>query len=537
MAKIYIDVPFSEKEQAKTAALLPDGTSGITWDRNAGAWFFDDRKVDRRRMQSWMDRPVRTESTALAEFKAVLEEAGLVIEGDPVLDGKWQKTRAAGSEKEYKGAYKGNLTAKSANAYFENFFTGEKGGWQYAHQFTPMVLRGSGALFQEDVPRAPGRSSEDAAIALEASKEQIEKDYRAVAEKVAASLAVLPDAGAENPYLRKKGVQPVQGVKRLRDLLVVPMQDAEGHVWSAQYLAPDSKNFRKGGKKTGCFFPIGDVTHGTTVLFCEGFATGASLHQATGLPVIVCFDSGNIHNVATSLAPRMPEKVLLFCGDDDRLTEDVVLARLKKLDLQKSLQMAPFELDALPEQNVPFFTPGGHASWTLVKGENDIDRVVVSLENDAGDKKQLVVLNAGREKSVAAAMEFGGTSVFPAFQVEQRGLTDFNDLHQAEGLDAVKAQIMNAIGLNQSLNALSVWAYRTYGVDVELRETPGKVHTGAFVQHTGVHSAQDIGKKKLVAHLTNRLDKVPEIGAMVKVSDGKLVSHVQIAAKEKGDQR
>jgi hypothetical protein len=53
---------------------------------------------------------------------------------------------------------------------------------------------------------------------------------------------------------------------------------------------------------------------------CEGFATGASIHEATGYPVAVGFNAGNLLAVAKALRKRFPELDLLVCADDDVCT-------------------------------------------------------------------------------------------------------------------------------------------------------------------------------------------------------------------------
>ena len=53
------------------------------------------------------------------------------------------------------------------------------------------------------------------------------------------------------------------------------------------------------------------------LLLGEGYATCATLHEATGLPVAVCFDAGNLVHVAKALRQLHPAALLLVCGDDD----------------------------------------------------------------------------------------------------------------------------------------------------------------------------------------------------------------------------
>jgi len=61
--------------------------------------------------------------------------------------------------------------------------------------------------------------------------------------------------------------------------------------------------------------------------------------------------------------------------------------------------------------------------------------IVLCADNDhKGDK------NVGLEKAQEAAQAVGGEVISPEFTKEEmaRGLTDFNDLHQARGLGAVR---------------------------------------------------------------------------------------------------
>ncbi len=58
------------------------------------------------------------------------------------------------------------------------------------------------------------------------------------------------------------------------------------------------------------------------VLLCEGFATGATLHQITTLPVAIAFDAGNLLPVALVLRRRYRAARILVCADDDFATRD-----------------------------------------------------------------------------------------------------------------------------------------------------------------------------------------------------------------------
>ncbi|MBL0168493.1 MAG: toprim domain-containing protein, partial [Propionivibrio sp.] len=47
------------------------------------------------------------------------------------------------------------------------------------------------------------------------------------------------------------------------------------------------------------------------------FATGASIHEATGYPVAVAFNAGNLEPVAKALRAKFPDLRLIVCADDD----------------------------------------------------------------------------------------------------------------------------------------------------------------------------------------------------------------------------
>ena len=49
----------------------------------------------------------------------------------------------------------------------------------------------------------------------------------------------------------------------------------------------------------------------------EGYATGASIHEATGAAVAVAFHAGNLVPVARALRTKFPDLRLIVCADDD----------------------------------------------------------------------------------------------------------------------------------------------------------------------------------------------------------------------------
>jgi putative DNA primase/helicase len=75
--------------------------------------------------------------------------------------------------------------------------------------------------------------------------------------------------------------------------------DRQGRIHSLERIYPNGRKLAlKGGRKGGLFFTLGEVHPGCQAVLCEGVATGCSVHEATGLPVIICFSASNLKPVA-----------------------------------------------------------------------------------------------------------------------------------------------------------------------------------------------------------------------------------------------
>lgn len=181
------------------------------------------------------------------------------------------------------------------------------------------------------------------------------------------------EATNAHPYLKRKGVH-AYGLRLLRDALMVPLYDTARTIHGMQFIGADGeKKFKVGTAKQGHYFPIGKPK-GKTLLVCEGYATGASLHEATGEAVAVAFDAGNLKPVAEALRQKYPDFRLIICADNDQ--------------------------------------------W--------------------GDS------NTGVIKATEAALAVSGMLTIANIQDTADKPTDFNDLHRAEGIEAVRRQVEQA---------------------------------------------------------------------------------------------
>ena len=58
------------------------------------------------------------------------------------------------------------------------------------------------------------------------------------------------------------------------------------------------------------------------ICICEGYATGATIHEATGLKVLCAMNAGNLPKIARLAVKQFPESKILITADNDH-TKDV----------------------------------------------------------------------------------------------------------------------------------------------------------------------------------------------------------------------
>lgn len=148
---------------------------------------------------------------------------------------------------------------------------------------------------------------------LSREKYEEEREKKEIAAKRAEYLWETMSEDGESPYLEKKMVG-AYGVRFYNKTVVVPMVK-EGRLCSLQSIsASGAKKFLPGGDTNG----VHHIIPGSQKLaICEGYATGASIHEATGWTVAVCFST----NGMVSAAPYFKKKDVIVCADNDRETE------------------------------------------------------------------------------------------------------------------------------------------------------------------------------------------------------------------------
>lgn len=124
-----------------------------------------------------------------------------------------------------------------------------------------------------------------------------------------------------HPYLLKKGIQPHGARIESDGCLLTPLIGQNGKVQCVQSISSDGqKLFPYKGTVTGGFYVLGGrvVEADQPVIICEGFATAATIQEATGRVVICTYSGPNMVAVANFFAKKYPDKRFFVAGDNDR---------------------------------------------------------------------------------------------------------------------------------------------------------------------------------------------------------------------------
>jgi len=222
----------------------------------------------------------------------------------------------------------------------------KQSGWYVVHEFRlssgGIGLAGAFGNYKADEKRKVGMPAGSLTEADRAEYEKRRKQAQEKARKEAEAAArqckeraqriwsKLPEEGPSK-YLDTKKVRAF-GLRFSRGSVVVPLYKpvaTDGpelfalDLVSVQFIDPEGdKKFLTGTPKEGSFHWLTPVPQAECpVVVVEGYATGASVHMATGLPVAVAFDAGNLVPVARALRKFMPNALICVAGDDDRETE------------------------------------------------------------------------------------------------------------------------------------------------------------------------------------------------------------------------
>jgi putative DNA primase/helicase len=333
-ARQYLSVPYTQRDQAKAA--------GALWDWQEKLWYIGPEGA-REKLARWLPENARERAVALAdpreEFAGLLRDLGADLTGShPIMDGKRHRVVTLDDKRGEKSMfYVGHLDGRPAG-YVKNNRTGEEQRWKASAR----------AMSQEQfdaiaAPRAQEREADRQAL------------YARTTQRVQYELESYKVADPEHAYLRSKQVSAFTGLfQSPHGSLAVPAYDAEGQLWSVQYINADgSKRFARDSKKEGCFHILGGKNvvsnDAQAVVIAEGYATAATLRELyaakqppggeRAVEFIVAFDSGNVPAVTQAIRDRYPDKAIVIAADNDIKQEHNPRVR-KNPGLEKATEAA-----------------------------------------------------------------------------------------------------------------------------------------------------------------------------------------------------
>lgn len=387
----YLYVPYSQKEQAKEVGCKYDPENKV-WFAPAGTdinnisqWLLDVQ-------QSNLNLNTQMTSDPLRDFEQEILQRGWNLKEPLVVDGKFHRVQIPGDKAHEKsGSYAIHQDTKSLLV-----LTDFRSGTQENIVHKESLLEAKADTKEFEVYREINRIK-----TLQRDFDTKETQVQ-VAKNLKEEIKTMGEAKT-HPYLTKKGIEAVDGVKiDNKGNLVIPFYNANQELTTVQRISTKEdgttlKMWEKDGvKKDSSFVIKGDFLGKGTVVICEGFSTGVSINAATKLPVHVAGDAGNIINIADTLAKRgfgYDDKIIIAADNDQYRGVD------QNTGLNKANEAKDYILEKYPQMK---------------------DKITV---------------------------------IYPKFtsaEVENK-LTDFNDLAQSRGNKEVARQIACAISKMQQV--------------------------------------------------------------------------------------
>ncbi|MBR5951541.1 MAG: toprim domain-containing protein [Actinomycetaceae bacterium] len=285
------------------------------------------------------------------------------------------------------------------------------------------------------------------------------------------------DKAVTSSYVERKGIRarhdgspPVHHqVAGGRDSVSIPLfqlvktGDAiKCHLINRQSIDANSdKRFQKGVITKGLCYPFGlgfdpktqtlTVTQPARIFLGEGYATTATIHEATGQPAVVALNTGNLSLIAGQLARTFPKTEIVICADNDITTErkrghnpgeQAAIQAAREIQLQRALAGTPLAAQPATHIITPLLEDLDELRLAEGNKESDFNDAWVKHYREAKGKG--VDDDSARERAYALVRDAitdglsGGAHAIDAKEWKLVPGTEFNRLQQ----EAVKEQLL-----------------------------------------------------------------------------------------------
>ncbi|WP_318445728.1 DUF5906 domain-containing protein [Photobacterium leiognathi] len=255
-------------------------------------------------------------------FRSEIIETGLLPPDDIISDGQIHRFKTDRKNSDKPGFY---ALFSSPNGFNAGFFGCWRTGIYQTWQSRPQS-----SLSDDDIQFMAQIKS--------CLNEQREKEHEQRGNYASSVWAEAMEASAHHPYLKRKMLTKLGNIKyanaipcrdffankdkqtSLTNVILIPVLNAEGQIQSLQAInGRGDKFFMKGGKtKHGRFTLHGE---NDTIYVCEGYATGATVHQLTNATTVITFNASNLAVVAPEILANNPNSNVIVAADNDHIKE------------------------------------------------------------------------------------------------------------------------------------------------------------------------------------------------------------------------
>ena len=245
------------------------------------------------------------------KFIEAIQAAGLTPPESIKIDGNIQRFSSNGNRQDAAGYY---CLFNNGNDFIGGFF----GCWR-SNIYQVWTSQSETELNNRDLWIETRRK-------IEASKKEVERARKEKARNAAKRALQIWEqaepATEDHPYLKKKGVKSHDLRVDKQGNLLIPVFDLKKELHSLQLISADTekkKHFLPGGVIRGhCYWISGKDD---PIYLAEGYATAASIHEATGATVYISFMAGNLLPMAQALKEAKSESRLIIAADNDAFTD------------------------------------------------------------------------------------------------------------------------------------------------------------------------------------------------------------------------
>lgn len=245
----------------------------------------------------------------LEEAVRRMRKDGLAINpGEVRLDGTFHRAGRLNKPQDADCAYSGNNNGYVQWIYWINFSAGIEGRY-YSKDPEDMKPRERKRFLEEE-------EEFEANFQKEADNCRVK-----LARKIWKNSEKLKDGEDDHPYLREKKILS-HGLRRsISNKLLISGFDENGELRFIQRIYKEQgkcvkKNF---GPTKGAFFIIeaSGKDKKSPIFIAEGYATGASIHEATGDEVWIAFSADNLKRTAINARNKYKSRKIVICADYD----------------------------------------------------------------------------------------------------------------------------------------------------------------------------------------------------------------------------